>query len=173
MTLDNLSFTLSSPLVERWTVSQGSSHRWGRRWFWWLIWYEHSAYKNAYYLHPQSSAGGAPLLTSLQVIALLKTLFLLPPPHPRTPNPHPAMAQQVKNSSAMQETQEVWVPSPWVRKIPWRRKWQPTPVFLPGEFHGQRSLAGYSPWGHKESDTTEWLRLSPSLPRLSVFLVTW
>ena len=36
-----------------------------------------------------------------------------------------------------------------------RRKWQPTPVFLPGESHGQRSLAGYSPWGGKESDTTE------------------
>ena len=44
---------------------------------------------------------------------------------------------------------------PWVGKIPWRRAWQPTPVFLPGESHGQRSLAGYSPWGHKESDTTE------------------
>ena len=42
-------------------------------------------------------------------------------------------------------------------KIPWRREWQPTPVFLPGEFHGQRSLAGYSPWGCKESDMTEWL----------------
>ena len=40
-------------------------------------------------------------------------------------------------------------------KIPWRRKWQLTPVFLPGESHGQRSLVGYSPWGHKESDTTE------------------
>ena len=39
----------------------------------------------------------------------------------------------------------------------------PTPVFLPGEFHGQRSLADYSPWGHKESDTTEWLTLSPPL----------
>ena len=39
--------------------------------------------------------------------------------------------------------------------IPWRRKWQPTPIFLPGESHGQRSLVGYSPWGHKESDTTE------------------
>ena len=46
---------------------------------------------------------------------------------------------------------------PWVGKILWRRKWQPTPVFLPWEFHGQRSLAGYSPWGHKESDTTWWL----------------
>ena len=38
---------------------------------------------------------------------------------------------------------------------PWRRKWQPAPVFLPGESHGQRSLAGYGPWGHKELDTTE------------------
>ena len=41
----------------------------------------------------------------------------------------------------------------------WRRDWQPTPVLLPGEFHGQRSLADYSPWGHKESNTTEWLTL--------------
>ena len=40
---------------------------------------------------------------------------------------------------------------PWVRKIPWRRKWQPTPVFLPGEFHAQRNLVGYSPWDHKET----------------------
>ena len=44
---------------------------------------------------------------------------------------------------------------PWVGKIPWRRKWQPTPVCLPGKFHGQRSLAGYSPLGCKESDTPE------------------
>ena len=42
-------------------------------------------------------------------------------------------------------------------KIPWSKKWQPTPVFLPGKFHGQRSLAGYSSWGCKESDTTEQL----------------
>ena len=47
---------------------------------------------------------------------------------------------------------------PWVRKIPQRRAWQPTPVFLPGESHGQRSLGGYSPWGSKESDTTEQLK---------------
>ena len=40
-------------------------------------------------------------------------------------------------------------------KIPWRRAWQPAPVFLPGESQGQGSLAGYSPWGHKESDTTD------------------
>ena len=46
---------------------------------------------------------------------------------------------------------------PWDGKIPWRRAWQPAPVFLPGESHGQRSLVGYSPWGCKESDTTEWL----------------
>ena len=45
--------------------------------------------------------------------------------------------------------------NPWVGKIPWRRAWQPTSVFLPGEFHGERSLAGDSPWGCKESDTTE------------------
>ena len=44
---------------------------------------------------------------------------------------------------------------PWVRKIPWRRKWQPTPVFLPAKSHGQRSLVGYSPWGCKELDATE------------------
>ena len=46
---------------------------------------------------------------------------------------------------------------PWVRKIPWRRKWQHALVFLPRKSHGQRSLVGYSPWGHKESDTTEQL----------------
>ena len=55
------------------------------------------------------------------------------------------------NPPAMQETQ--------VRSLgqedPWRRKWQPTLVFLPGESHGQRSLLGYSPWGRKESETTE------------------
>ena len=44
--------------------------------------------------------------------------------------------------------------NPWVRNIPWRRAWQPTPVFLPLESHGQRSLTGYSPWGRKESDMT-------------------
>ena len=45
--------------------------------------------------------------------------------------------------------------SPCVGKIPWRKAWQPSPVFLPGESQGQRRLAGYSPWGHKESDKTE------------------
>ena len=46
---------------------------------------------------------------------------------------------------------------PWIRKIPWKRAWQPTPVFLPGEFHGQRSLAGYGPQGCKEPNTTKGL----------------
>ena len=44
---------------------------------------------------------------------------------------------------------------PWAGKMPWRRAGQPTPVFFPGEFHGQRSLGDYGPWGHKESDGSE------------------
>ena len=52
---------------------------------------------------------------------------------------------------------KTWGFDSWVRKIPWRRKWQPTPVFLPGEFCGQRSLVGYNPQARKESDVTEWL----------------
>ena len=50
-----------------------------------------------------------------------------------------------------------WEFDPWIGRIPWRGKWQPTPVFLPGKSHGQRSLAGYSPWGRKEPDTTQQL----------------
>ena len=50
--------------------------------------------------------------------------------------------------------------SPRVGKIPWRRAWQPTPVILLENSHGQRSLAGYSPWGHKESDTTKQLSIA-------------
>ena len=61
------------------------------------------------------------------------------------------MAQRVKNLHAVQETQ---VFDSRVQKIPWIRAWQLTPVFLPRELQGQRSLAGYSPWGCKESDTT-------------------
>ena len=55
----------------------------------------------------------------------------------------------IKNLPAVQELWET-VLIPGVRKIPWRRAWQPTPVFLLGESHGQRSLAGCSPWGCKE-----------------------
>ena len=65
------------------------------------------------------------------------------------------VTQTVKNSPLVQEN--------WVRslgwKIPWRRKQLPILIFWPREFHGQRSLAGYSPWGCKELDVTEWLWL--------------
>ena len=64
------------------------------------------------------------------------------------------MALMVKNLPASAGEKEVWF-NPWVGKIPWRRKWQPTPIFLPRECHGQRSLAGCSPWGCQELDTTE------------------
>ena len=67
------------------------------------------------------------------------------------------VAQLVKNLPAMQKTRVRFLGQGIPGKIPWRRKWQPTPVFLPGESHGQRSLAGYSPWGRKESDPTEQL----------------
>ena len=73
----------------------------------------------------------------------------------------------VKNPLAPQERQF----DPWAGKIPWRRKWQCTPVFLPGKSHGQRSLAGYSPWGHKDWDVTEatensrWLCYSLTVPQ--------
>ena len=59
----------------------------------------------------------------------------------------------VKNLPAMQEMQKTGIRS-LVWKIPWRRKWQPTPAFLPGKTHGQRRVAGYSPKGCKESDMT-------------------
>ena len=65
------------------------------------------------------------------------------------------VAQTVKRLSTMWET---WVQS-LGRKIPLRRKWQPTPVLLPGKSHGWKSLVGYSPWGPKESDMTEQLHL--------------
>ena len=63
------------------------------------------------------------------------------------------VAQVVKNLPTMWEVRVRSL----VRKFPWRREWQLTPVFLPGEFHEQRSLAVYSPWSCKELDTTEWL----------------
>ena len=61
------------------------------------------------------------------------------------------VAQMVKNLPAMQETRF----GPGGGKIPWRREWQCTPVFFPGEFYGERSLASYSPWSRKESDVSE------------------
>ena len=69
--------------------------------------------------------------TSAQVVLVVK-------------NP-PASAEDIKDMSSI----------PGSGRFPWRRKWQPTPVLLPGESHGQRSLVGYSSWGRKGSDTTE------------------
>ena len=77
------------------------------------------------------------------------------------------VAQMVKCPPTMWETGF----NPWVRKISWRRKWQPSPVFLPGKSHGQRSLVGYSPWGRKEWDRTE--RLHFTLQALSWMPLPW
>ena len=66
------------------------------------------------------------------------------------------VAQRLKRLPARRET---WG-HPWVGKIPWRRKWQPTPVFLPGESHGRKSLVGYCPQGRKELDTAERLHFT-------------
>ena len=69
--------------------------------------------------------------------------------------PSPQMVLVVKNSPANVGDVRDKEFDPWVRKFPWRRTWPPTSVFLPGESHGQRSLVGYSPGGHKEADMTE------------------
>ena len=57
---------------------------------------------------------------------------------------------------------------PWVRKIPWREEWQPSPVFLFGEPPGQGSLVGYSPWGRRESDITQQLSTHIFTPNLNL-----
>ena len=83
------------------------------------------------------------------------------------------MARTVRNMLA------VWRPgfNPWAGKIPWRRAWQPTPLSLPGESQEQRSLAGYSPWGHKELDPTKppgkWHYLLVCAPPSPIFLSKW
>ena len=81
--------------------------------------------------------------------------------------PASLVAHMVKNLPAMQETR--------VRSLgqedPWRRTWQPTPVFLPGESHGQRILVGYSPWGRKESDMTE--RLSSVTIFIKIYFLSF
>ena len=62
---------------------------------------------------------------------------------------------------------------PWVRKIPWRGKWQPSPVFSPGKSHGQRRLAVSSPWGCKESDMTEHTHTDSCLSHLASDFYRW
>ena len=77
--------------------------------------------------------------------ACVPALVLLPGPQEAETLPTPASSPQCGRPGF----------DSWVGKIPWRRKWQPTLVFLPGESHRQRSLAAYSPWGLKESDMTD------------------
>ena len=78
------------------------------------------------------------------------------------------LVKKKKNHLPMQR-QERHEFDPWVRKIPWRRGWQLPPVFLPGESHGQRGLAGYSPWGRKEPETTEATWCASSFILMSFF----
>ena len=79
-----------------------------------------------------------------------KILLLLPPGQSKEP------ACQLRRHKRHRFT-------PWVRKVPWRRAWQPTPVFLPGDSHGQRSLEGCSPWGRRELGTMEQLSSSRTI----------
>ena len=72
------------------------------------------------------------------------------------------VAQTVKRLPTRQEIGF----NPWIGKISWRRKWHPTPAFLPGKSHGWRSLVGYSPWGHKELE-----RLNDFTSSLKIFTV--
>ena len=76
-------------------------------------------------------------------------------------------ASAAKCHPAMQDTCGRCRFDPGVGKIPWRRTWHPTPVFLPGESHGQRSLVGYSPWGHNKWDKTECLNDNVVLGRVA------
>ena len=69
----------------------------------------------------------------------------------------------IKESTSQCKRHRKWEFSPWVRKVPWRRKWQPTPILLPGKSHGQRCMVGYNPWGYKELDMTKWSALGFSL----------
>ena len=62
----------------------------------------------------------------------------------------------------------------WVGKIPWRRAWKPTPIFLPGEFQGQRSLADWGPWGHKRSQSWTWLNTAFNIDQeFCIWLTSW
>ena len=77
------------------------------------------------------------------------------------------VSRTVKNLPTMLETLVQSV----VRKMPWRKEWLPIPVFLPGEFHGQRRLVSYSPWGHKESDTPGLLNTTTTTTTSSLYIV--
>ena len=76
----------------------------------------------------------------------------------------PLVAQTVKNHPAVQDTRD-WSLG---QEDPWKREWLPTPVFLPGEFHGQRSLEGYSPWDRKETQLRDRDSLTKTLTDTSL-----
>ena len=87
--------------------------------------------------------------------------------NPSSPTPGFPDGSLVKNPTANAGDIKRHGFDPWVRKIPWMGAWQPTPVFLPGESRGQRNLAGYSPWVHKESNMTEQRTLALSFSQPS------
>ena len=117
--------------------------------------------------HPRSTSSvSTPKLKAEHPQAIsshLRATCLSPPlrPFPLTEKSNLPTSGSVDNESACNTGDRGRGFNPWVRKIPWRKKWQPAPVFLPGEFPGQRSLVDYSPWGHKEH-TAENLPISPN-----------
>uniref|UniRef100_A0AAA9S0E7 Mitochondrial ribosomal protein L32 n=1 Tax=Bos taurus TaxID=9913 RepID=A0AAA9S0E7_BOVIN len=108
---------------------------------------------------------------STETSSLLDSIFWMAAPKNRRSievnrcrrrNPHKLIKVKGFPGSLERLCLQCWRPRfdlPWVGKIPWRREWQPTPVFLPGKPHGQRSLASYSPWDHKGLAMTERLTL--------------
>ena len=110
------------------------------------------------------SQGGAKAQVSrLQVVLTLPRVGRFPLSWPSVPLPWDRICR-IQSIAIWASQVALLVKNPpanvfdlWVRNIPWRRAGQPTPVFLPGESRGQRSLVGYSPWGHKESDMTKGL----------------
>ena len=107
----------------------------------------------------------------IRILVQMKISHIQPQAHPPVSSIRGDVLKLIlcQNPRAFQVAQTVKNPlqyrragfDPWVRKIPWRREWQPTPVFLPAESHGQRSPVGYSLWDHKESDMTERLTHYP------------
>ena len=109
-----------------------------------------------------SSTGSLPPLLSIPAVVNLSMCGTSTPSCTRSTRTELGLkpfCKSDKESACQCRNCRRWEFNPWGRKIPWRRKWQPTPVLLPGESHGQRSLSGYSPRGCKESDTTERLSM--------------
>ena len=104
-------------------------------------------------------------LTSLLSPALAGRFFTTEPPGKPQFSNKPGIKRNIKFPGSSDSKESACNAgdlgfNPWFGKIPWRGEWQPIPIFLPGEFHGQGSLVGYSPWGIKELEMTEQLTLS-------------